>query len=136
VVGAQIHVAAAIGLDKRGPPAHAIEVVPFGGVSVPERIGAVPVEIVSTLGFDGSIEAGRQEIEIAGTRYPVASPEHVLGTTLSRPELQPDGTWACFALMRVLEDRGLDLEEVRGFVKRCGSPEREVLLHELAYLAA
>ena len=31
-VGAQIHVAAAIGLEKRGPPAHAIEIVALGAL--------------------------------------------------------------------------------------------------------
>jgi hypothetical protein len=135
-VGAQLHVAEAIGLDKLGPPAHAIEVVPLGAAEVPERVGRVPVRVVDARGFDTSIEAGRREIEIDGATYPVASPEHVIGTTLASDELQADGRWACFVLMRVLESRGFDLEEIRGFVKRCDAPDREVLLHELSYLAA
>ena len=78
-VGVQVHIAGAIGLDKKGPPAHAIEVVPPQNAALPERIGDVPVRVVRTLGFDASIEAGRHEVEIGGRRYPVASPEHVLG---------------------------------------------------------
>lgn len=135
-LGAQIHIAAAIGLDKRGPPAHAIEVVPMERAEMPDRIGDLPVRIVDTLGFDSSIQARRLEVEIDGRRYPVAAPEHVLGMVLASDGLAEDGRWASFALMRVLAERGLDLEEVRGFLKRCDMPEREVLLHELSYLAA
>lgn len=40
-----------------------------------------------------------------------------------------------FALLRALEQRGVALEEVRGLIKRCEEPDREQLLHELAYLA-
>ena len=42
-VGAQIHLAAAIGLDKRGPPAHGIDVVMFGHSHEPlnEKNGGV-----------------------------------------------------------------------------------------------
>ena len=66
----------------------------------------------------------------------VASQEHILGTTLAAEDLVPEGRWASFALMRSLEGEPIDLEEVRGFLKRTGQPEREELLHELAYLAA
>lgn len=135
-VGAQIHLAAAIGIDKRGPPAHAIDVVPLEGAAVPDRIGGVPVREASTHGFDASVAAGRCEVELGGSRFPVAAPEHVLGMTLADDRLGMEGKWACFALMRALEGRELDLEAVRGFIKRCASPERETLLHELAYLAA
>lgn len=135
-VGAQIHLAAAIGSDKRGPPAHGIDVVPLSGATVPDRIGVVPVREMSTQGFDASVAAGRLEVELDGTRFPVAAAEHVLGMTLADERLGMEGKWASFALMRALEGRELDLEAVRGFIKRCASPERETLLHELAYLAA
>ena len=134
-VGAQIHVAAAIGLEKRGPPAHAIEIVALGGADVPSSVGDVPLLRVETLGFDASIAAARSTIQIAEERYVVASPEHVLGTSLAARELLPDAKWACFVLMRTLAGR-LDLEEVRGFLKRHDGTERQTLLAELAYLAA
>jgi hypothetical protein len=66
----------------------------------------------------------------------VACPEHVLGTTLGQATLGTEGRYAAFALMRAMEVRGLDLEEVRGFLKRCRDDGREELLRELAYLAA
>jgi hypothetical protein len=134
-VGVQIHLAAAVGLDKLGPPAHAIEVVSFGGAPVPERVGAVPAEPVDALGFEASVEAGRSLVTVDGERFPVAAPEHILGMRLATPEFPPDASWACFVLMRTLEGR-LDLEEVRGFLKRCPQVDRQSLLAELAYLAA
>jgi len=67
--------------------------------------------------------ADARVVRVRRIDVPVQKPEVLLG-------------WACFALMRVLADRDLDLEQARGFLKRCGSPERESLLHELAYLAA
>lgn len=134
-VGAQVYLAAAVGVDKLGPPAHAIEVVALDGARVPERAGEVPVVAVDALGFEASIAAARRTITLDGEHFVVASPEHVLGTRLATPELPPDAQWACFVLMRTCEGR-LDLEEVRGFLKRCGSIERQALLAELAYLAA
>jgi hypothetical protein len=134
-VGVQVHLAAAIGLDKLGPPAHAIEVVPFGGADVPAQVSSVPVIAVDALGFDASIEAARSVVEVAGERFAVASPEHILGMLLAAAELPPDAKWACFVLMRTLGER-LDLEVARGFLKRSAAPDRQSLLAELAYLAA
>lgn len=135
VVGVQLHVAASFGLEQGGVSARRIEVVAFRGAEVPATARGVPVTAVRTLGFDRTIEGGRRELSLGGARYPVAAPEHILGTMLAAPELGMAAKWAAFALMRVYEGR-LDLEEVRGFVKRCDDPERETLLHELAYLAA
>jgi hypothetical protein len=134
-VAAQIHVAAAIGIDKLGPPAHAIQLVLFGGATLPQQAGAVPVEIVDALGFEPSVQARRSIVELSGQPYPTAAPEHVLGLALAAPDLTPDVRWACFVLMHVCGD-GLDLEEVRGVLKRSSSPDRQSLLAELAYLAA
>lgn len=135
-VGAQLHVAAAIGLDKLGPPAHAIDLVVFDDeVVVAPPPDAVPVRVVDALGFEPSVLAGRRIIRIEGFGYPTAAPEHVLGLALAAPELTPDVRWACFILMRVC-GKGLDLEEVRGILKRQSSPERQSILAELAYLAA
>jgi hypothetical protein len=87
------------------------------------------------LGFEASIAARRAVIEIAGEPFPVASPEHILGMTLAAAELPIDAKWACFILMRTYGER-LDLEEVRGFLKRGANVDRQALLAELAYLAA
>ena len=46
-----------------------------------------------------------------------------------------EGKWAGFALMRAREGQPLDLEEVRGFIKRTGSAARETFFHDLAHLA-
>jgi hypothetical protein len=135
VVGVQIHLAAAIGLDKLGPPAHAIEVVAFGGARVPDRIDDVPVVTADPLGFEASVEAATTTLDVTGEAFPVASPEHILGMLLAAPELPTDAKWACFILMRTYAGR-LDLEETRGFLKRCAAPDRQSLLAELAYLAA
>jgi len=134
-VGVQVHLAAAVGLEKPGPPARSIEVVAFSDAPRPDRSGVVPVELVDALGFEASIEAARVVVDVGGEKFPVASPEHIIGTTLGRPELHADAKWACFVLMRICEGR-LDLEEARGFLKRCDSVERQSLLAELAYLAA
>lgn len=134
-VGVRLHVAASLGLQQDGLSTRRIEVVPFHGAEVPATARGVPVSAVQSLGFDGTIEVGRRELSLEGARYPVAAPEHILGTMLAAHELGMAAKWAAFALMRVYEGR-LDLEEVRGFVKRCDDPERETLLHELAYLAA
>lgn len=56
-VSAQVHIAAAIGLDTRGPPAHAIELVVFDQTQAPDLSGEVPARIVDTLGFDASLRA-------------------------------------------------------------------------------
>jgi hypothetical protein len=87
------------------------------------------------LGFEASIAARRALIDIAGETFAVAAPEHILGMNLAAPDLPIDAKWACFILMRTYRDR-LDLEEVRGFLKRGASVDREALLAELAYLAA
>lgn len=133
--GVQIHVAAAVGLDKLGPPAHAIEVVAFDAATVPDRVGEVRVRRADALGFEASIAANRTIIALGDERFPVASPEHILGMSLAAAELPTDVKWACFILMRTYEGR-LDLEEVRGFLKRAASIDRQALLAELAYLAA
>jgi hypothetical protein len=133
-VGVQLHLAAAVGLDRLGPPAHAIEVV-APGAAVPDSVGEVPVTRLDALGFEASIAAGATTIEVAGERFPVASPEHILGLTLAAPDLPPDAKWACFVLMRTLAG-ALDLEEARGFLKRSPAEDRQTLLAELAYLAA
>ena len=65
----------------------------------------------------------------------IATPEHILGMLLGMADLPADAKWASFLLMRTLHGR-LDVEEARGFLKRCSSPERQALLAELAYLAA
>lgn len=135
VVGAQIHIASAVGLDRQGPAARAIEIVALRGATVPTCVGRVPVVTVDALGFEATIEAGRRAVDVAGAAYSVPAPEHILGMMLAASDLDTATKWTCFALMRVFEGR-LDLEEVRGFVKRSGDPERESLLHELAYLAA
>jgi hypothetical protein len=134
-VGAQLHIAAAIGIDKLGPPARAIDLVTFEGAAVSLQHDRVPVHVVDALGFEPSVRARRRIIEIDGQGYPTAAAEHVLGLALAAPELTPDVRWACFVLMRVCGD-DLDLEEVRGILKRQSSPERQSLLAELAYLAA
>ncbi len=134
-VGAQIHIAAAIGIEKLGPPAHTIEVVAFDPPPASPIGGAIPVELVDTLGFGPSVQARSTIVDVAGQRFPVAAPEHVLGLRLATPDLPADAKWACFVLLRVCGS-GLDLEEVRGFLKRCSSPDRQSLLAELAYLAA
>jgi hypothetical protein len=134
-VGVQAHLAAAIGLDKLGPPAHAVEIVALGGDPIPDRISGVPVIACDPVGFAASIDARRVSIDIAGETFPVAAPEHILGMSLAAPELPIDTKWACFILMRTYGDR-LDLEEVRGFLKRGASVDRQALLAELAYLAA
>lgn len=134
--GAQLHLAAALGADRQGPPARAIDVIALERTSLPESVGGIPVRAVSSRGFDGSIAAARVTLDLDGTLVPVASPEHVLGTTLAGEQLSTEGRWASFALLRACETRGVDLEEVRGFIKRCDEPDREQLLHELAYLAA
>jgi hypothetical protein len=134
-VGAQIHIAAAIGIEKRGPPAHAIQLVSFDPGQAPALALGVPVEVVDALGFEASLQARSSVLEIDGQSFPVAAPEHVLGLALAAPELPPDAQWACFVLMRVCGDE-LDLEEVRGFLKRSAVPDRQALLAELAYLAA
>jgi len=134
-VGVQIHAAQAFGVDKRGPPAHAIEVVSFATAPCPNQVLGVPVTMVDAMGFEASVEAGRTVIEIDAEPFPVASPEHILGMRLSAPDLPTDAKWACFVLMRALGG-SLDLEEARGFLKRCSSVERQALLAELAYLAA
>jgi hypothetical protein len=134
-VGVQVHLAAAIGLDKHGPPAHAIDIVALDGGPVPDRVSGISVVRCDALGFEASIEARRALIEIAGETFPVAAPEHILGTSLAAPELPIDAKWACFILMRTYGGR-LDLEEVRGFLKRGASVDRQALLAELAYLAA
>lgn len=134
-VGVQIHLAAAIGVDRLGPPAHAIEIVAFDDRPLPTDVGGIPVTRVDALGFDASVAARRTLLPIAGETFPVASPEHVLGMSLAAPELPVDAKWACFILMRTYGDR-LDLEEVRGFLKRGSNVDRQALLAELAYLAA
>jgi hypothetical protein len=133
-VGVQVHLAAAVGLDRVGPPAHAIEVVAFEGAVPPHDLG-VPVEVVDAFGFDASVAAARSMLRVDGEEFLVASPEHILGLRLATPELPVDAKWACFVLMRVYEGR-LDLEEARNILKRCESAERQALLAELAYLAA
>lgn len=135
-VGVQIHLAVKIGLDKRGPPAHTIELVSFAsaGATVPVADG-VPVELVDPRGFEASVEAAHRIIEVGGEAFPVASPEHILGMQLAKVDLLADAKWACFVLMRAYENK-LDLEEARGFLKRIDSIERQSLLAELAYLAA
>ena len=134
-VGVQVHLAAAIGLDKLAPPARAVELVLFDAAALPPAVGAVPVVAVDALGFEASVEAARFVVDVAGERFPVASPEHILGMALAARELYADTRWACFVLMRVFEGR-LDLEAARGFIKRCPDPDRQSLLAELAYLAA
>lgn len=134
-VGVQIHLAAAIGLDKLAPPANAIEIVALDDRPVPDQVGGIPVARADALGFEASIAAHRALIQIAGETFPVASPEHILGMSLAAPDLPIDAKWACFILMRTYGDR-LDLEEVRGFLKRGPSVDRQALLAELAYLAA
>jgi hypothetical protein len=134
-VGVQAHLAAAVGIDKLGPPAHAIEVVVLEGAAAPASVQGIPVQVVDALGFDGSVSAGRQVIELGARRFVVACPEHIVGMILGAPDLPIDAKWACFVLMRTFEDR-LDLEEARGFLKRTPDPERQALLAELAYLAA
>jgi hypothetical protein len=133
--GVQIHLAHAIGLDKLGPPAHAIEVVVLGDVRVPDLVAGVPVARAEAFGFKPSIEARTAQVEIGGRSFPVAAPEHVLGLSLAASELLPDAKWACFVLMLNLGEQ-LDLEEVRGILKRSEAPDRQSLLAELAYLAA
>jgi hypothetical protein len=135
VVGVQVHVACAVGLEKLGPPAHVIELVLFDGGPVPEHANDMVVVQVDPLGFEASVEAGTQSVEIAGSRFPVAAPEHILGMLLAGPELPVDAKWASFVLMRTLQGR-LDLEEARGFIKRSPHDDRQALLAELAYLAA
>ncbi|MBI2377063.1 MAG: hypothetical protein HYV07_23890 [Deltaproteobacteria bacterium] len=134
-VGAQVHVASVLGLEKLGPLAHAIEVVTFHGEDLPNRIDSIPVKRVDALGFEASVEAACSTVCVGEEEFRVASPEHVLGMGLGGLELPPDAKWACFLLMRTLYGR-LDLEEVRGFLKRCPEPDRQSLLAELAYLAA
>ena len=134
-VGTQIYLAAAVGLDKLGPPARSIELVPLDDARAPERIGLIPVVTVDALGFEASVEASRRMVQVNEERFPVASPEHILGMQLSAPDLRPDAKWASFVLMRTFAAR-LDLEEARGFLKRCPLVERQSLLAELAYLAA
>lgn len=132
-VGVQIHLAARVGLDKHGPPAHTIELVSFGAAAAPVAEG-VAVEVVDPRGFEASVEAARRTIEIGGEAFPVASPEHILGMLLAKDDLPVDAKWACFVLMRTC-DGEIDLEEARGFLKRIDSAERQSLLAELAYLA-
>ncbi|MBI4819460.1 MAG: hypothetical protein HY791_24525 [Deltaproteobacteria bacterium] len=134
-VGVQVHLAAAIGLDKLGPPAHAIEVIPIGATVLPSSVSSIPVARVDAMGFDGSVEAAARVVALGAERFRVAAPEHILGLALAASELPPDAKWACFLLMRTLEGQ-LDLEEARGFIKRCGLEDRQSLLAELAYLAA
>lgn len=133
--GVQVHVAATVGLERLGPPAHAIAVVRLAPVELPSRVGTVSVVSIDGQGFEPSIEAERVWLEVGGERFPVAAPEHVLGLQLATPELPPDAKWACFVLMRICQER-LDLEQVRGLLKRGAPPERQTLLAELAYLAA
>lgn len=133
--GVQIHLAAALGLEKQGPPAHAVEIVPLDRAASPPRASVVPVVTIDPLGFEPAIESGRSWIEIGPERFPVASPEHILGLILAAPQLLVDAKWACFVLMRTFEQR-LDLEEVRGILKRSPLSDRQALLAELAYLAA
>jgi len=136
-VAAQVHLRSALGPDLEGPPAQAIDVIVLDDGVLPERIAGIPIRRVDALGFDASIRARRTEVDVDGLVLPIAAPEHVLGTTLAGERLSTEGRWASFALLRALEGRrGVDLEEVRGFLKRCADPEREQLLHELAYLAA
>lgn len=132
--GAQLHLADALGADREGPPARAIDVIPLRGTKLPASVGSVAVREVSSRGFDASIAEACVTLVLDGAALPVASPEHVLGTTLAGETLSTEGRWASFALQRALEQRGVDLEEVRGFIKRCDEPDREQLLHELAYL--
>jgi hypothetical protein len=132
--GVQIHLAAAVGIEKLGPPAHAIEVVALEQARVPELIGTVPVKRVDALGFEASVVARRSEVVLGEERFPVAAPEHILGFILAASELLADAQWAAFVLMRTCDD--LDLEEVRGILKRGASVDRQALLAELAYLAA
>ena len=106
-------------------------VVPLRGVNVPDRAGAVPITCVDALGFEPSIEAERTVVEIAGGRYPTASPAHVLGLMLAAPQLHAGARFACFVLMRVLGNT-LDLEKVRGVLERSSDPDRQSLLAELA----
>lgn len=135
-VGVQLHVAAKLGLDKRGPPAHAIALVPLDAATALDAFAAgIPIEAVDPRGFEASIVAARRVIEIEGEPFPVASPEHILGLQLAATQLPADAQWACFVLMRSYAGE-LDLEEVRGFLKRLESSERQALLAELAYLAA
>ena len=135
-IGAQLHLAEALGADKEGPPARAIDVIPLDGALLPTSIVSVDVRVVNSRGFDASIAASACRITLEDATVPVASPEHILGTTLAGDRLTTEGRWASFALLRAMEHRGVDLEEVRGFIKRCDEPDREQLLHELAYLAA
>jgi hypothetical protein len=95
VVGAQIHLALAVGVEKLGPPARAIELFPFGGQLAPERVGDIPVRHVGAMGFEASIEARMTLVELDGERFPVAAPEHILGLSLAAPDLPADIKWAC-----------------------------------------
>ena len=134
-VGAQIHLAALVGLDKLGPPANAIELVSFAGVRLPDAVGGVQILAVDPLGFEASVEERAQWIVVEGERFPVAAPEHVLGMQLAAETLPADAMWSSFLLMRAFAGR-LDLEEARGFLKRSTQADRQSLLAELAYLAA
>lgn len=133
-LGVQVHLAHAVGLDKLGPPARAVELVSFSSTPMPRDLG-VPVVSVDALGFEASIEAERQSLRVDGEEFLVARPEHILGISLASAELPPDVKWACFILMRTYEGQ-LDLEQARGFLKRSDDPDRQALLAELAYLAA
>jgi hypothetical protein len=134
-VGVQVHLAAAVGLHKLGPPSHGIELLALDDGAMPDHIGGIPVQRADGRGFEASIAARRTIIAIDSETFPVAAPEHILGMSLAAPELPTEAKWACFILMQTYGDR-LDLEEVRGFLKRGASVERQALLAELAYLAA
>ena len=135
-VGVQVHVASIVGLDKLGPPAKEIEIVSFGPTQVPDSVESVPVRTVDSLGFEASVKAGSSWIALGDEQFHVASPEHILGMCMAAPSLPRSTKWACFMLMRACEGR-LDLEEVRGFLKRSEPAlDRQSLLVELAYLAA
>lgn len=134
-VGAQIHLAALVGLDKLGPPANAIELVNFSEVQIPDSVGGVQILAVDPLGFEASVEDRAQWIVVEGERFPVAAPEHILGMQLAADTLPPDAMWSAFVLMRAFAGR-LDIEEARGFLKRAPQADRQSLLAELAYLAA
>ena len=153
--GAQLHAASRWGLSRAEPNAPRIEVVALGepsqgpqyrtarGTVLPSPLRgsgyrgplvAAPFVAVSGLGFEPSIEARLQWVELGGERFPVAAPEHILGLLLAGPEPDAGALWTCFVLLRAF-DGDVDFEEVRGFLKRCRDPQRQSLLSELAYLA-
>lgn len=83
----------------------------------------------------GFIDSNKQVISISGKKYPVASPEDILGLMWSKKGLKSTERFEISTLMTVLVNTGKDInfELIRSYLKRCDDPEKEMQLKELAY---